>query len=327
MLTTLRAGIAVLMLAGFYLLAVGLVGAIATASWWLWQRHPGAGAAKLSIFAVLLAGGLVVGMWKAARARPAPPEGLAVPPYRAPQLWDAVVQLAATVGTRPPEEIRMVPEVNAAVTENTKLLGLVAGRRILYLGVPLVQALSMSQLRSVLAHELGHYSKSHTRLGALAHRGRMVIIQTLQQTGSGLFGWVLRQYAKLYVLVEQAVSRQQEYEADRFSVRVAGRGAAASALRELPILASAWGFYLERYVAPGWERGYAPADLLGGFRSLLQGRADELAALRVQPPSAERSRWDSHPPIAVRIAAIEAQPDTGPPPDDRPASLLIPDLP
>ncbi len=325
-MTTIRAAVAVVMLAGFYLLAVGLLGAVGAASWWLWQHEPGAGAAKVSLVALLLAGGLVAGMWKAARARPAPPEGLGVPSYRAPMLWHTLDELSAAVGTRRPDEVRMVPDVNAAVAEDTRLLGLVGGRRVLYLGVPLVQALSVAQLRSVLAHELGHYSSSHTRLGALAHRGRMVIVQTVKQTHSGVFGWVLLQYAKLYVLVEQAVSRRQEFEADAFSVRVAGREPAASALRELPILDAAWDFYLERYVSPGWQRGYAPADLLGGFRRLLAGRA-ELAALRLEAPSAKRSRWDSHPPIADRIAAILARPETGPPPDTRPASILIPDMP
>ncbi|HLL69582.1 MAG TPA: M48 family metalloprotease [Micromonosporaceae bacterium] len=322
MATTVRAAISIVMLAGFYVLALGLVGGLIAACLWIAKDHPGALAVKVGIVAVLLAVGLVRALWKAARARPAPPAGLVVSRQRTPQLWSTVDELAAVVGTRAPDEIRLLPEVNAAVMEEAKLLGLIGGRRTMFIGVPLLQAFTVAQLRSVLAHELGHYSQSHTRLGALAHRGRMVIVASVQHT-SGVAGWLLRQYAKLYLLVEQAVSRKLEFEADQASVRVAGRASATSALRELPVLDAAWGFYLSRYVGPGWERGLAPDDVLGGFRRLLHGRSDQLAKLRAEAPDEEASRWDSHPPIGDRIAAIERQPDPGVVADNRPATALI----
>lgn len=324
MVTTIRAAISVALLAGFYLLAVGLIAGFGGVALWAWQEHPGAAAGKLSYVAVALAIGLVVAMWRVLRARPEQPSGLVVRPDQSPVLWATVRELARAVGTREPDEIRLIPEVNAAVTEDAKLLGLVPGPRYLYLGVPLLQALTVAQLRSVLSHELGHYSHSHTRLGALSYRGRMTIIRTIEQIGPrSVVGFIFRMYAGLYFLAEQAVSRRQEYEADQASVRIAGSAVAASALRELPVVDAAWSFYVDRYVAWGWEAGYAPDDLFGGFWQLLQARRAELERLRAQTPKSETSKWDSHPPIPDRIAAIEATRGSYVPTDDRPAYVLV----
>ncbi len=38
----------------------------------------------------------------------------------------------------------------------------------MYIGAPLLIGLSVDQMRSVLAHELGHYSGRHTALAASA---------------------------------------------------------------------------------------------------------------------------------------------------------------
>ncbi len=133
---------------------------------------------------------------------------------------------------------------------------------------------------------------------------------------------MLRGYFRLYLLVSLAVSRRQEVEADRAAARVAGGYALASALRELPVLDAAWQFYLTTYVEPGLEAGYAPTDVLQGFPHLLEGRRNELAPLRHNPP-AEASPWDSHPPIAQRIKLIKSEADPGAMADNRRSSALL----
>ena len=324
----MRALVSVLMLAGFYLVAIALVVGAGAAGLWLASVTTGLIAVKI-VLPVILAtvGGVGAALWRTLRTKPTPPEGLLVLPDQARDLWATVHELAQEAGTRMPDEIRLVPEVNAAVSEDAKFLGLAGGRRYLYIGIPLLQAMSVSQLRAVLAHELGHYSGSHTRLGAIAYRGRLTIGTTLSRIGRyNVAGLVFKGYARLYLLVDNAVSRRQEYEADLASVRVAGREAAASALRELPVLGSAWSFYFRNYVEPGWETGYAPADLFGGFAELVHARHHELAALRQRPPAGQKSLWDTHPPIPDRIAAIAAAPERAALPDNRPAGVLLANL-
>lgn len=328
MSATFRALASVAMLAGFYVVALFQLGAALALVIWLVTVIPGLLAVKLTLPLIAASGGAVlVALWKAIRSRPEPPHGLPLGPDQAPELWRTVRELADVVGTRTPDEIRLVPEVNAAVSEDTKMLGLVGGRRILYIGLPLLQAMNLDQIRSVLAHELGHYSGRHTRLGGVAYRGRLAIGGTIGRIGPrNPVGYVFRGYARLYLLVDNAVSRRQELEADRSSVQVAGQAAAASALRELPVLDAAWGFFHTRYVQPGWSAGYLPEDLFGGFAELVTARAEELAKLRASEPEETGSRWDTHPPIGERIAAITAMPDNPAASDDRPAGTLLPDL-
>jgi len=328
--TAFRALLSVLMLVGFYVLAIALLvgcGAVAVLAV---QHHSGAAALKFGILTVVVAVGIVMALVRVARsqraARTTDADDVAVTPEDAPELWALVRELADVAGTRAPDTIVLAPVVNAAVSEQSRLLGLVGGRRTLVLGVPLVQGLTAGQLRSVLGHEIGHYSNAHTRLSPIAYRGRVVVGATVSQLEGNVVGWLLRQYAKAYLAVSAAVSRAQELEADRLSVQVAGRRTAQGALRELPVVDAAWSFYQERYLAPAWSSGYAttPAGFFDGFGHLLAARADELAHLRGQEAPGERSRWDSHPPIAQRIAAMDRLPDDAPVDDDRPATALLP---
>jgi Zn-dependent protease with chaperone function len=317
-LTTLRAALALLLLAGFYVFAAGLITGLVLLGAAL--HSP-----KLFLFALIAAGGLLVAFWKVLRTKPELPNGFRVGEAQAPQLWAQVRDLAQRVGTRAPDEIQLVADVNAAVVEDARWLGLVGGRRFLLLGTPLVQTFTVDQLRSVLAHELGHYSRSHTRLGALSYRGRLAVVHTLQRL-DGLLALVMSLYARLYFLVESAVSRRQEFEADLASARIAGKAAATSALREMPVLGNAWGFYLNSYVGWGLDSGYAPTNILSGFPRLWRERGEEIDRMRRNPAPEERSRWDSHPPISARVAMIERQPDVIVHGDGRPASDLFPDF-
>jgi Zn-dependent protease with chaperone function len=325
--TAFRAALSVAMLIGFYVLGLLQLVVAGFLLYEIWTHVHGAGAAKLSWLVIAAFGAVAVGLWKALRAKPGEPEGLIVTPQQAPDLWRLVGDMARAAGTRAPDEIRLVPEVNAAVSEDSKLLGLVAGTRRLYLGVPLLQTFTLDQLRSVIAHELGHYSGSHTRLAAITYRGRMALHETLSRVGRfNVAGWVFKGYGRLFLLVSNAVTRRQELEADEVSVRVAGVAAATSAMREIPVVSAAWNFYFGRYLSYGWEQGFAPDDVFGGFRHLYAARANELAEMREQEPDDETSRWDTHPSTGERIAAMRALPPAHHPADNRPAGIVLPQL-
>ncbi|MFC8846908.1 MULTISPECIES: M48 family metallopeptidase [unclassified Micromonospora] len=327
MSATYRALASVLMLIGFYVVALLQLAAVVAFAVWIHQWASGLVTAKLTIPLVLALGAVLVGLWRAIRTKNEPAPGLVLSEREAPQLWATVRELAAAVGTRAPDEIRLVPEVNAAVAEQSSMLGLVGGRRTMYVGLQLLQAMRVDQLRSVLAHELGHYSGRHTRLGGVAYRGRLAIAETIGRISRrNPVGWVFRGYAKLYLLVDNAASRRQELEADRSSVRLAGREAATSALRTLPALDAAWAFYLRRYVEPGWSAGLAPDDFFGGFAKLLAGRRNEIDELRENAPDEKASRWDTHPPIGIRVAAMADAPVDPAAPDERPAAVLLADI-
>jgi Zn-dependent protease with chaperone function len=325
MVTTFRAALAVALLAGFYILTAAITTGIAVFDYYA-VRYGHAGGFKVAAFATL--GGLAMlrGVFVVGRRRDGDQPGVAVTPRDEPELWRTVTELAARVQTRVPDEIRLVPDVNAAVSEDARLLGLIRGRRHLYVGVPLMLTLSADELRAVLCHELGHYSGSHTRLGGITYRGRTSLIRTIERLSQhAIIRGVFLLYAKLYLRVSQAVSRRQELEADAAAVAIAGRRPMGDALRKVRVSAAAWEFYLNthcRLIGPAQAR---PADLFAGFYTLFHepSMGAELAKL-VEAPE-ERSPYDSHPSLAERLAAIGRLPEPSVRPDPRPALALLAD--
>jgi Zn-dependent protease with chaperone function len=294
------------------------------------------------VIAATAGAGLIVlgSLWTLATWRPGIQPGVDVTPEDAPELWALVSELSETTRTRGPEQVRLVGEVNAAVSEDARFFGLFGGPRRMYLGVPLLQGLTVSQLRAVLAHEFGHFSGTHTRLGPLAYRGWQAIVSTVQQLQGNVFQWPLRVYMVFYILLSQGMSRSQEREADRLMVQIDGRANAQAALREIYVVSAYWSHYKDQFLSLGWGSDLAPtADgFFGGFEKLLAARADDIDAFRAKVPPeepAEKTRQqiaqemlNTHPPIGERIAAMESIPDRAQPTpyDGRSACALIPDF-
>ncbi|MCL6734059.1 M48 family metalloprotease [Streptomyces neyagawaensis] len=361
---TLRAMRALVLLAGFYLLGVILLAALAGADYLLYLHAPSGVALKLYVVSVLLALPLIRGLFMLRTPKGEERPGLAVTDTDEPALWRTVRELADQVGTRAPTRILLTPEVNAAVSEDARLLGLLPGPRRLYLGVPLLQGLTEAQLRAVLAHELGHYSNSDTRLAAITARGRAQVLRTIdtfeeradktagreqarqekrnakaaakgkktKEIDTRHSGFTYRlmariyvAYAHLYFRATLAGSRREEYAADAAAARIAGRDATASALREIPALSAAFGFYMNSYATLGSEARLLPprGEFFGGFGRMLTARQLELVGLRTDLPSEPSSPYDSHPPIADRVARIEAMPADGRADEARGAALTL----
>ncbi|WP_043503656.1 M48 family metalloprotease [Streptomyces glaucescens] len=364
---TLRALRALVLLAGFYLLGFVMLGALAAVDWAFAEAGVGALTAKIWFISALVALPIVQGMFALRAPKDEPPPGLSVTPEREPGLWAAVRELAELTGTRAPDEIVLTGDVNAAVAEDTRLLGLLPGRRRMYVGLPLMAGLNEPQLRSVLAHEFGHYTHHDTRLTALTLRGRRQVLRTVANLHERSQEKAAREQARLerknarriargkkaaavdpgpaglsyrlaakpflwygtfYLRTSQGVARQQELAADLAAARVAGRDATASALREIPVLDAAHDFYMQSYATLGTGAGLLPppGEVFGGLRRLLAARAAELDELRAGLPEQEQSPYDSHPPIAERVARIEELPDDGrTPAGARPALALLTD--
>ncbi|WP_214103593.1 M48 family metallopeptidase [Acrocarpospora catenulata] len=321
-----RAALSLGLFAGFFAVALAeLVGLIALTVWLSTQIIPLLAIRLLIPVVVVGVGAILRSFWRALRApQPEPPLGLVVQAEREPRFWAAVRDLARQAGTRPPDEIVLVNEANAAVAEHTRLLGLRGGTRRLVLGMPLLYTFTVAELTAVIAHELGHYSRRHTRLGEVSYRARLTISGTIRRLSpANPLSWGLKAYAGLYLLVDNAVRRRQELEADQSAVRVAGKEATAAALRRTPELDGTWIWFLALHVAPGRLHGYYPDDLYGGFAAM----TDAGVTMEREPdPETERSRWDTHPPLDVRLAAIEAAPGVPVAADDRPARELFTDF-
>ncbi|MFJ1592937.1 M48 family metallopeptidase [Kitasatospora albolonga] len=364
----LRATRALVLLAGFYLLGLVLLAALAAVDWAAAVHTPGPFALKVFLVSAVLAVPIIRGMFMLRTPADEDMPGVRVDDSHEPRLWQTVRDIAQQVGTRAPDEILLTGDVNATVSEDARFLGLVGGTRRLHIGLPLMTGLSETQLRAVLAHEMGHYGNADTRLSAISERGRVHVLRTIAHfearagakvskerarqekkaaaalakgrkarevdtTGTGITYRAMARlytvYGKFYLRATLSGSRRAEFAADIAAARIAGRDATASALREIPVIDAAHDFYLNRYATLGADAGLLPppGEFLGGFRRLLAARHEEVDAMRGGPlPTEPVSPYDSHPPIAERVARIEALPDDGRASDPaRPSLSLLAD--
>lgn len=341
----------VALLLGFYVLCLGILTALIALDVVVTKADASTPALgrEVAIAYLLTAAAVYVvvrGAFVSTRVRHRHIVGVMVTDRDEPALWERVRFLAQAVGTRAPSRIYLVPDVNAAVWENARLLGLIPGRRSMMIGMPLLIALTPAQLDAVIAHELGHYGNRDTRLGALDHRARGSVTAAVaaaqgrlagrrtadgrprrfRMPGQTVYVALFGAYAHLVLSVTQQASRRQEFAADRVAAGIAGQANAAAGLRELPAVEAAFNFYLDRYVAAGIERDLlpAPGEVLGGFARLLAEptRQADLDPLRQDPTAETPDPFDSHPPIRDRIAAIEALPPDGRPLDTSDARAL-----
>ncbi|SMD22662.1 M48 family metallopeptidase [Lentzea albidocapillata] len=285
------------MLAGFFVLAVGIIASLGVLASVLFGRGDAEGGSWLLALALILGAPTLYALVRAIWARPRP---TGVPLTRAthPELWRHVDELAAIAGTRSPDDIRLVNEANAGVWERR-------GTRYLELGLPWVAGMTIGELRSVLAHELGHYGGGHTRLSAVTFRAK-VALGMMSEQGTGYLSGVLYAWARLYALVAASASRVHERFADEVSVAAAGREASMRSLLRGGPLGAAWADYQRWYVALGVLAGRTP-PLLEGFRAYLDHprRVHQLREIEPLLAAQEpKSVFNSHPPVRERVATI-----------------------
>ncbi|WP_433725647.1 M48 family metalloprotease [Actinoplanes sp. CA-051413] len=294
-------------LAGFLLVAALQLALVVVPVLLLLSMLPGAAALRLGVpVCIATVGVMAYATWRALHTRRPEPVGIPVTRADAPRLWELLDGAAAAAGTRTPDRVTIVADAAAKIIERTRLLGLLGGRRDLYLGLPLLQAWDEAHLRAVAAHELGHFSPRLGRLAPLAYRGRVAVGRTVPRIPPrNPAGPLLRTYAKWYRRIDAPFSRAQELTADQIAAEYAGRPAATAVLRDLPALDALQRIFHAEYLGPGWQAGHVPDDLFGGFLRVLAARADDVAVLRARDPGVP-STWDTHPPVTERLAALSA---------------------
>jgi tetratricopeptide (TPR) repeat protein len=157
----------------------------------------------------------------------------------APGLWDLAHQVAAQVGTRAVDEIRITPGTDMAVYENgsTRDINQDRGKRILLLGIGTLNGFSQNAFRAVLAHEYGHFSHRDTAGGedALRVNNRMAtmahsMVSSEQATPWNIAFQFLRLYHFLFRRLSHGATRLQEILADRVAVQNYGAAAFTAGL-------------------------------------------------------------------------------------------------
>ncbi len=308
-----RLKLALLALAGYAVLvlilavALGLPLGLLIAMWATGRTDPAL------VYAILLPGAFGVVVLRALWIRFAAPTGYALAPGAAPLLEAEVERLRAAVGAPPLDGIVIDGELNASASDVPRAFGLLGHRHYLVLGLPMMQLLDRAELASVIAHEFGHFGARHGPFTGWIYRVRLSwyrVLDGLSNRGgiaARLLGKFFAWYVPYFNAYSFVLARSNEYEADAAAARATGAEIAASALIRVEIGSQRLqrGFW-PRLLARVHAQRHPPLQLQADIARLLQQPVgtdlSRLAAVTRQ----EADLDDTHPPLAQRLAAMDA---------------------
>ena len=149
----------------------------------------------------------------------------------APGLWDLARTVAAAVGTRAVDEIRITPGTDLAVYEKGSFRERTndKAKRILIVGGGVLNDFEQTGFRAVLAHEYGHFSHRDTAGGDLAIRvnaDMMKFAHAMMLSGQAVWWNVAFHFLRIYHFIFRRIShgatRLQEVLADRVAAKMYG---------------------------------------------------------------------------------------------------------
>jgi Zn-dependent protease with chaperone function len=324
---TTRAIVALLLMIGFYVLALGIAGGLLWLAYADWAYRNSID--RLEIALVIAAGLILWSILPRVDRFEAP--GPLVNREREPRLFAEISSIAQATGQEMPHEVYFIPEVNAWVAQRGGIGGM-GSRRIMALGVPLMALLTVSQFRAVLAHEFGHYHAGDTKLSPWVYKTRVAILRTVKNLSShrsylAYLSYLFKWYAEMFLRVTLAISRAQEYAADQLAARFAGSKALAEGLKQLHRGDTAWMTYLRNEVGPVLSAGFLPplSPGLSHFLAAPQISRPVEASLQEELAQGKADPFDSHPSLRERLAALEETASSANQ-DPRPCLDLLDDL-
>lgn len=300
-----RAALALVLMVSFYALALGVAAGLLWLAWLdlIATRHP---SIRVIAFCVLSAGSVLWAILPRRDRFEAP--GPRITPAEQPELFRLIHDVAKATSQPMPEDVYVMNDVNAFVARRGGIMGF-GSRRVMGIGLPLMQSLSVDEFKGVLAHEFGHYHSGDVSLGPWIHKTRVAVGRTLAHLSDSALRYIFIPYAALFFRVTHAVSRRQEFIADEVAAGVVGAGAMASGLRKVNAAAVAYQSYWYTELVPVMKAGFRP-PVTAGFGSYAS--RPEMARLMdtiVQREEQEGTTdpYDTHPSLRDRVAALERQ--------------------
>lgn len=230
----------------------------------------------------------------------------------APALFASVEALCQRMGAARIHHIVLSSDLNAGAVELNRGVSLRPTRRVLVLGLPLLRLLDPPAVEAVIAHELGHFSRRHGRLGHWLYRTRQAWLdwsETVEADESDSSAWERggHAFAQLFLpwfaRVSDAHSRRCEFEADALAASQVPASDLGRALLILALAEQRDATRLPGHLATLQRRSAtAPMDWADWPACWVGDQAPDAEELRAL--LAQHQARGSHPPHAQRLAAL-----------------------
>nr|WP_298165806.1 M48 family metallopeptidase [uncultured Pseudomonas sp.] len=294
-----QAWLAVASLALFVMLYFALVGWFGWTAWRLIHTALLGGDNSIGYF---LVGGsaafLCVFMLKALFFvnRGGAPDHVQILPEEQPKLFAFLNQLADEVGAPRPHRVYLSARVNAAVFYDLSIFNLLfPSRKNLEVGLSLVNVLTLSEFKAVLAHEFGHFAQRSMAIGCWVYIAQQIAAHVIAKRDAldkflrvlsridlriAWIGWLLSLIVwsirslldtvfRLVVLAQRALSRQMEFQADLVAVSLTGSDELVHALHKLQSADEAWDRALS-FANGEYHQGRAVRDLFSAQSRIIE---------------------------------------------------------
>jgi Zn-dependent protease with chaperone function len=210
------------------------------------------------------------------------------------------------------DTVFVTPGTDAAVYERGGLARQLAGRteRCLILGVGLLDGMTHAQLKSVLAHEYGHFVNKDTAGGGFSLAVRRSVLQMAEALAAGgAAAWYnpawlfVTRFYNLFLRVSQGASRLQEILADRWAALAYGGRSFAAGLTHVVTRSIRFDKHADATLHEVLD-GSLPLRNLYRYAPAKAVDEQEVAEEVAKALNAEPSPYDSHPRPADRIAWV-----------------------
>jgi Zn-dependent protease with chaperone function len=316
-----------LLLIGVLALGIGLIGAFVVA---------GTIPVGPVIFIVVATFATVAAIARGLMARSSDEEpGLRLDERDHPKVRRLLDEVAFRVDTRPVDTVYLTPGTDIAVFERAGVLGQLRGRsrRYLILGVGVLDGMKLGELRSILAHEYGHFRNQDTAGGAFAlgvRRALMITMINLAASGAARWWnpswWFLLGFFKMFLRISHGATRLQEVQADRWAAVSYGSAAFEAGLMHVIRREVAFEAHTDVSIREAVEHN-RPLTNLYQHAPQTPPNPDEVTSAIDAALDRPPSPYDSHPAPRQRLAWVRALAAPGKPAadDDHPAWDLFDD--
>lgn len=248
-----------------------------------------------------------------------PPEGRVLTRAEAPRLFEALEHIRRRLKGPPIDQVLVDDRYNAAICQVPRLGLFGWHRNYLLVGLPYLLGTPTQEALATLAHEYGHLSGEHGKMGSWIYRQRLTFSAIHQQVAdagqtdwvSGLLSSLLDRFAPYFNAYTFVLSRQQEYEADAAASGIAGMAANANGLVRDVLLGRWIGEVFWRRIYDQADEHHQPRFMpFSAMRTAFAAAHDEWAtADKLRAALKEASGLhDTHPCLRERLEAIDCQP-------------------
>ncbi len=244
-----------------------------------------------------------------------------------PRLWKFVNDLAQKAGAEPPHNLVVGLTPNFFVTEaDVRCLdGELAGRTM-YISALLCRILTVEELSGVIAHELGHFMGADTKFSLKfypIYRGAIDSLHGVAQAAAHSERGAIALIPAIYMLAfflesfsgaENKISRERELAADAVAAKTVGAMEIATALAKLVAFTEMWD-HLTVVMHNSLKKGtisfdgkeYEAQQFFSNVSNVfvyMVTNSAEPKALEGLDSKTIPHPTDSHPPLSVRLAAL-----------------------